>query len=577
MKYFLATFFILCSVFALQGCNRKNFEVSSQPLAAEDELSPLEEPLINYAWHLVNTGQAVFSKKNGVAGQDLNLQTTWGKSIFGKDIKVLVSDDGIESSHEDLNGNYLFGNVSKNYTLPSPFTANVSEPSSTNDNHGTSVAGLIGAVGWNHRGSRGVAPKAKLVSANFLSDNVTATTAMLVDQVSGDFDVYNQSWGETQDNVNNTDSSYLAQLLYGVTNYRAGKGAIYVKAAGNSYILAVAKLSNKIELGNANFDSTNTTPYTVNVGALNASGKSTSYSTPGSNLWVSAPGGEDGADEPAMMTTDRTGCSSGYAASTSSSSLSFQKGTGNRNCKYTATFNGTSSAAPVTTGAVALLLEANPALTWRDVKYILAKSATKVDSAISAQTENPLYTASPTTYADHKVPTGYVYEQAWITNAAGFNFHNWYGFGRVNVDAAVALAQSYTSTLTTYTETNWSASHKRSSLSLAIPDNSATGVTDTITMSSNLKIEAVQLKLKVTHGDIGELAVELTSPSGTKSILININNALGGTSNFSNETLLTNAFYQEDAIGTWTIKVIDGRASTTGTLTEWSLNFIGGT
>ena len=41
--------------------------------------------------------------------------------------------------------------------------------------------------------------------------------------------------------------------------------------------------------------------------------------------------------------------------------------------------NGTSSATPVTSGSLALILEANPNLTWRDVKYIIAKTATKVD------------------------------------------------------------------------------------------------------------------------------------------------------------------------------------------------------
>jgi len=37
--------------------------------------------------------------------------------------------------------------------------------------------------------------------------------------------------------------------------------------------------------------------------------------------------------------------------------------------------NGTSSATPVTAGVIALMLEANPALTWRDVKHILASTA----------------------------------------------------------------------------------------------------------------------------------------------------------------------------------------------------------
>ena len=36
----------------------------------------------------------------------------------------------------------------------------------------------------------------------------------------------------------------------------------------------------------------------------------------------------------------------------------------------------------------------------------------------------------------------YVAQHAWQTNAAGHDFHNWYGFGAVDVDAAVALASA---------------------------------------------------------------------------------------------------------------------------------------
>ncbi len=63
-------------------------------------------------------------------------------------------------------------------------------------------------------------------------------------------------------------------------------------------------------------------------------------------------------------------------------------------------------------------------LGWRDVKHILAATATKVDPDI-ARVERTID------------PTGYVYEEAWTTNAAGYHFHNWYGFGRADAEAAV--------------------------------------------------------------------------------------------------------------------------------------------
>ncbi|MEK6775177.1 MAG: S8 family serine peptidase [Bdellovibrionota bacterium] len=571
-RIFSASLIFSFLILFFTNCGKDGFDVTSPPLSVEDPPSALDDPLLDSQWHLKNTGQKVFATTAGTSGNDLNLQTTWSSGIYGSGITVLISDDGLESTHEDLKSNYLPGLYSKNYTKSAPYLAATSEPLATTDNHGTSVAGLIAAVGWNHRGGRGVAPKAQIACANFMSDNVARTIDRMVDQASGDYHIFNQSWGSTQDAVDEMDSTYKAQLLYGVTNYRGGKGSIYVKAAGNSFLLEVARNADKIELGNANFDSTNASPYTLNIAALAAIPIAASYSTPGANVWVAAPGGEDGASKPAMVTTDRTSCNLGYATSTST--LAFEKGTNNVFCKYNATFNGTSSAAPVASGAIALILEANPQLTWRDVKYILAKTATKIHASVPSF-ENPLYSSSPTTYADHKSPVGYVYEQSWITNGASFNFHNWYGFGRINVDAAVALAKTYVSTLGTYTNTNWNAAHKRSSLGLAIPDYNAAGVSDTLNVATNIKIEAVQLRLAITHTNIGTLAVELTSPAGTKSIVINMNNALEGLANYSNETLLINTFYQESTAGNWVLKAIDGRTGTTGTLTEWSLNFIG--
>jgi len=219
------------------------------------------------------------------------------------------------------------------------------------------------------------------------------------------------------------------------------------------------------------------------------------------------------------------------------------------------------------TGAVALLLEANPNLTWRDVKYILAKTAVPMNYVTTGGISHPLSVA---------LPSGYTWEQTWVVNKAGFPFHNWYGFGKVDVDSAVAMAKSYTSNLGTYTETNWANSS--GAISIAVPDNSAVGGSSTLTVASgsNVTIEAVRLKLSVTHADISELAVELTSPSGTKSILVNMRNSLTGISHFSNDIFLSNAFYQESSQGTWTLKVIDGRSGNTGTITSWSLDFTGG-
>ncbi len=552
VSFFLAT--------AIIGCSAKKF-------TSEQFSHTTADPLFKYAWHILNTGQSVFATTPGVSGIDLNLTATWNQQIYGNGVLIQISDDGLEDTHEDINANFPYLATSKNYMLTTPFTATTATPQAVDDDHGTSVAGLIAAVGNNKIGTRGVAQKAKLTIANFLSGSVTQTLAKFIDQASGDFDISNMSWGGTQNIIDVVNVTYNNQLKSMVTTKRGGKGAIFVKASGNDFAVLCNGSASAYCIGNTNFDNDNVIPYIINVASMNAEGVSASYSSTGSSLWITSFGGEYGDDSPAMVTTDRMGCTNGV--SVSSRTLTFENGTSaeNSNCNYTTSFNGTSAAAPILTGVIALMLEANPNLSWRDVKYILAKTAIADNYLVGT-------TAHPQTLS---LPTGYAWDQKWITNTATFKFHNWYGFGRVNVDAAVAMAKTFINTpvvLGTFTETNWV--HTNSALVLAVPDNSATGVTNAIVVATALKIEAVQIKVNVTHADISELALELTSPSGTKSVLVNARNSLTGISNFAGETFLTNAFYQETSAGTWTLKVVDAKAGITGTLTSFSINILGG-
>ncbi len=555
----LTNFLILYAVLAVfAGCGFSRFKSEAS--------EAIIDPLLKYAWHIDNYGQSVFATTPATAGYDLNLRQTWTSQIYGKGIVVQVSDDAVEDTHEDLHDNFSYLGISKNYTLASPYTTTTVLPVAADDNHGTCVAGLIAAVGLNGVGSRGVAPKAHLTATNFLSSTVTVTSALKIDQATGSFDISNMSWGTTENSINTQSAAYTNQIKSMVNTGRGGKGTLFVKAAGNDFAVFCNGSTSTYCLGNANFDADNAIPYIITVGALNAQGQSASYSSVGSNLWISSFGGEFGSDSPAMITTDRTGCAKGY--SISSKTTPFEKGSSaeNLNCNYTSTFNGTSSAAPVLSAVIALILEANPQLSWREVKYILAKSAV-ADFFETGSIAHPLSAV---------LPSGYVWEQKWITNGAGFKFHNWYGFGRVNVDAAIALAKAALAgplNLGLFSESNWVDAN--SALSIAIPDNDANGATNSIVVATNLKLEAVQIRVAITHADISQLALELTSPAGTKSIIVNARNALTGIGNYIEETFLTNAFYQENSVGTWTLKVVDAKVGTVGTLTAFKINFLG--
>ena len=262
-----------------------------------------------------------------------------------------------------------------------------------------------------------------------------------------------------------------------------------------------------------------------------------------------------------MVTVDRSGCALGYALTGAEPTSSFNDGTApNLQCNYTNTFNGTSSAAPAATGAIALLLDANPLLSWRDVKHVLAMTARRVDPNIP-----------PTSVTLSDGP--YAAEPAWTQNAAGRSFHNWYGFGAVDVDAALAFLQTYTpGSLGTFTDTGWIQS--AAALALPVPDAAGAGATSTLAVPGARTVEYVQIQVGITHARPGDLGIELTSPSGTRSVLLNIRNGFGPAAGLS-FTLASSAFYGEPAAGNWTVRIVDGLEGTSGTLDRWSIRVYG--
>lgn len=556
-----------------------NIKIKAQKSTVTDTIGPFSitvigDPLKAHAWHLKNTGQTAFSTTGGTIGADINLDETIAASITGTGIKIAVSDSGTEINHEDLRDRVISG-ASRNYTLSSPWIGDPTPPDLTDYTlaHGTAVAGLIAATGWNSLGSRGVAPTS--LFAGFLYIGSNQTLSMTIDQSNGLFDIFNYSYGADSCEFSPIYTAHKDQIRWGTRNLRDGKGAIYVKAAGNEFEgdlgYCRSSYSGYSYYGNSNLEGMNSIPEILTVAALDANSYSSSYSSPGANLWVSAPGGEFGTNSPAMISTDFSGCTYGFSR-TGSTQNSFEKGNApNSGCNYTSTMNGTSSATPVTSGSIALLLSANPNLSWRDVKYILAKTATQIQPNIPAKN-----------HPGGLDLVGHTYQQPWVRNGAGIYFHNWFGFGRVNVDAAVAMAKTYESQLGTYVETLNSTTSSAPSawtytsgtLSQSIPDKSATGTSSTINVLHNLQIESIEISLSLTHQDASDIGVELTSPSGTKSILMNINSSILET-NLSDAHLLSNAFLDEMSAGNWTLKVIDGYADKTGTLTNWKIKING--
>ena len=540
------------------------------PIADSSADPPIADTLAMQLWHIKNIGQNAYSEGNGTTDMDLHMSNTLQSSVTGKGIVVAVVDTGLEIKHPDLKNNIL-PNGSRNFidsdNSTDPYNENI-----TGD-HGTSVAGIIAAQKDNGLGGFGVAPGAKIVGFNYLKSQSYLTS--IISLTSASVDIFNQSYGLT---IRGDRNEQYTEQIYkmGTELLRENKGAIYVKAAGNNfnYCLFPSSTSNNIGCLNANIDYNNNTPYNIVVGGFNADGEKASYSSVGSMLWVSAPSGEFGINEPAIITTDQTGCIAGYNHSYNNK---IDDGN-NSDCDYTSTFNGTSSAAPNTSGAIALILEVNPQLTWRDVKHILAKTAYKIDP-----------THSNTAYYIKDQP--YIAQLGWITNGSGYHFNNWYGFGAIDVDKAIELTRTISANqLGEFTRVEFSRT-----VDLPIIDFDASGIESSIevVLQESKNIEALVLKISILHPFTYDLGIHLISPAGTESILNPIFNEglindselgkidwpnLGSTdARHLPWKLLSNAFYGEDPNGKWTIKVVDAAEFDTGSLIDWGITFYLGT
>ena len=579
------------------------------------------DPFINHQWALENIGQSALTTNagGGVAGADVNLPDAgsayYAQGFSGSGVKVAVIDNGVQIAHEDVQPNVVAEASYNFHTINQKGLHDPTAPDSVlnpDGHHGTAVAGLLAAKGGNGIGLWGVAPNANLVGYNLLYDafNLTSELAALgfasavesYPELSSEaVDIFNMSYGRNPFEGTNENASYTAELLEGIHSgtrlLRNGKGAIYVKAAGNEYLGQTAFTSercsqansNGLTCYNVNMEDENVTPYVLVIGAFNAYDQRASYSNTGSALWLVAPGGEFGVHSPALITTDASGCTYGY--SVNNPSLNFlpytsdfntgESGSDNEKCNYFSAFNGSSSATPIVAGIAALLLEANPNLTWRDVKHILATTARQLDADLADNVK--IIDA-----------TEVVLDWGWTQNAAGYAYTNHYGFGAPDANAAITMALNWKATNTTlpllkaYTTAEVSDGR-------AVPDNNVTGLVSAVSVANEWITESVELNITIDdlNGvltdsvqnkiDMSDYQIVLRSPSGTESVLLTPFNAYESGHDMIDLKLISHAFYGEPSQGEWTVKVrdldnsINNRISDVGEgkLMDWSLKIYG--
>jgi subtilisin-like proprotein convertase family protein len=487
---------------------RENVEFAT-PLIARQQTRRLvpNDTLFGQQWHLRNTGA---TPSGAVAGNDVNATTAWD-TYLGTGVNVAISDDGLQVAHPDL-----AANARTDIDIDINYGDNDPTPDVGGDDHGTCCAGVAAARGNNALGVSGAAPQAGLVGIRLISLPTTdaeeaqamlhqINPASLADCVS----INSNSWGPDDYSgvIEGPGPLTRAAFDYAAHNGRAGRGTIYTWAGGNGGTG-----------DNANFDGYVNSRFTIGVGASGAQGDKSTYSEEGADLMCNAPSSNSSYG---ITTVDRTGAN-GYVSG-----------------DYYTAFGGTSSACPLAAGCIALILQANPSLTWRDVQHILVNTCTK---------------NSPS-------------DTGWLTNAAGKHFNHRFGFGRINATAATAAAAPWS--LVPAEVVPLTASE---SVVVAIPDNNATGITRTQTISapSYFNTEHVEVTVDITHPVRRHLEIYLTSPSGTVSKLA-AKRSPDSDANISNWTFMTVANWGENPNGAWSLKVTDTVSGSTGTLNSWSL------
>ena len=119
--------------------------------------TPPNDPLFPNLWGLRNTGQQVQAPTpfTGLAGVDLGAMGAWATTQGSADVSVAIVDSGAAMDHPDLVAN-LRATGARNFMPDADGTVDPGAVSDTVD-HGTHVAGTIGAVGNNGVGVTGVA------------------------------------------------------------------------------------------------------------------------------------------------------------------------------------------------------------------------------------------------------------------------------------------------------------------------------------------------------------------------------------------------------------------------------------
>lgn len=445
---------------------------------------------------------------------DLNMMVegAWNLGVTGLGVAVTILDDGIEKDHPDLIRNYdplASTDVNDNDSDPNP-----RYDFSDSNRHGTRCAGQVAATPNNSLCAVGVAFNAQIGGIRMLDGQVSdAVEAKSLSFNPEHIHIYSSSWGPNDDGKTVDGPGKLASRAFqnGIYRGRDGKGSIFVWASGN---------------GGRYKDNCNCDGYATSIFTITVSSTSESGAIP----WYSEP------------------CSATIATTYSSGTTSERQiVTTDLHHKCTTKHTGTSASAPMAAAIIALTLEANPDLTWRDVQHVMVRTSRH----------------------------GNLQAPDWKINGVGRMVSHNYGYGLMDAEAMVKLARKWISvpgqqSCEVVSPYYYKVIPAMGYVTIELDVNSCPGVRF---------LEHVVSPIHVTAGrKRGDLRVYLQSPSGTRSTLLHNRPQDFSSSGFTNWAFMTTHSWGENPLGTWQLEIHNDAYSNWGSEAKffrWSLKLYG--
>ncbi|PFX13061.1 Proprotein convertase subtilisin/kexin type 6 [Stylophora pistillata] len=400
----------------------------------------------------------------------MNVGAAWRAGYTGKGVLVAVVDDGVNMNHPDLESNF---NVESSYDFWSG--RNISKSHSPGS-HGTYCAGVIAGENNNNCGV-GVAYNAQISSIRLFnandkpSDQSEASALMFRRNF---IDIYSNSWGPGDMGWElEGPGPLLADVLEKGTQLgRRKKGSIFVFAAGNGGLsgdsCAFSGYVNSI--------------YTIAISGVNWDGEVPGYAERCGAI-MAVTYGQDvikrgNVKAPMITTKNGKGC--------------------------TEDFPGTSGPTAMASGIIALALEANENLTWRDIQHLIVRSSKPL------RPPNRVRTSS----IKRRNPS-------WKVNDANIQVSHYFGFGLMDAYDMVRYAKKWTSVpQQLHCEVDLQLS--RSNSSEEIPWSGQLVLSLSVNKSNcGIRfLEHVQVEIDLTFLRRGYLEMSSKSPRGTWSQLL---------------------------------------------------------